>query len=919
MNNSRGNRYKNIVGFIVILMLILAIRLFVLTIIQHDKWSDSASEQNTKTIFTPAPRGNIYDRNGNVMATTKQIFTATFKASGLSTEQINDSALAFIDKLQADGDKYKDDFPIKISSDGKFYYTYDQDVDEWLRDNGFPLGTTPEQVLEKKRSEYGIDPDLDRYEAMDQLAEKYRVSLPINPKTMKFSYTQEKENFWKKFGFKDDQIKKGISAKKCFEELRKKYKIKKSLSDEDARKIFIVRNEIATNGFTRYVPITIGTNISKKSVIYFEEIGIPGVEVSSSSERVYPNNNAACHVLGYMGAISENEAKEYVKNKGYASTDLVGKSGIESAMEDKLHGTPGMKKVKVNSSGEYVSTISDKAPKKGKDVYLTIDMPLQLAAESALKDAIQKSPHSGSGAAVAVDVKTGDVLALASYPDFDLNMFADGISGDEWKKVQPTNKRDNLAPAPLYNNATMTSVAPGSTFKPVTSFAALKAGLDPNRTIVDRGHIDLGGRSFGCDLWNNGGGTHGAENLEWGIGNSCNYYFYCIATNKDWGTGASLGYKEDMTVEKILDMAKRFGLGSKTNIEIGEVVTPMASKQMKLDNYRYAAWEAIYENAYTYFPENIYNDPDKLNKQISTIANLIDENPSYDKLVKIIKEKTDVKADEVDNLATMVKFDYFNQATWTTADAFNVSIGQGDNNYTPVQMARYVAAIADHAKKNDLSLIYGVQGEGKKVKPEAQDIGVSESDWEAVVKGMKRVCSSGTLANLYSNYPITVAGKTGTAENQGIKQPADEVKYIKEHLGSINKASGSDVTWEQVEAQMKEMMLKEPEKYPTENDTVDAALIKASNHKVKYSAINSGKGGYESFAWTMVFAPADDPQIAVVVMLVEGGYSSNAAPVTKAILNQYFGLDKNSNSEDKNKEKENSYVKITNNGANVVQ
>ena len=164
-------------------------------------------------------------------------------------------------------------------------------------------------------------------------------------------------------------------------------------------------------------------------------------------------------------------------------------------------------------------------------------------------------------------------LAMASYPDYDPNIFAEGISTEDWESVQSTNPRDYLAPTPLYNIATKASVQPGSTFKPVTAVAALQAGLDPDLNIRDRGHIDIGGRSFGCSAWNMYGGTPGTLNLVSGIQNSCNYYFYCIATGTDWGTGASLGYDEDINIEKIMEVAQEFGLGQETGIELDEATT----------------------------------------------------------------------------------------------------------------------------------------------------------------------------------------------------------------------------------------------------------------------------------------------------------------------------------------------------------
>ena len=883
-------RYRLIVGFIVILMLILGVRLFVLAVAENGRWTEEASQQSTKTITTSAPRGNIYDRNGELLAGNRQIFNVTFNASSLTTEEINDSALTAVNRLLENGDEVVDDFAIEIDEDGNFSYTYDEDEKEWLRKNGYDTEITAYQLFSMTCAEYNID-DSDRYKAMDTLTEKYGVSLPITVRTMEYVYQTQKKNFWSKFGFTEKEIDEGMTAEECFDKLREKYKVDEDLSDSEARKIFIIRDQVANNGYTRYIPFTIAKDVSKESVIYFEESAVKGVSVTTGTERTYPEDNTACHVLGYMGAISESEADSYTSEDGYTSTDLIGKDGIEAAYESYLHGIPGVKTIRVNSAGEEVATISETEPEKGQDIYLTIDLDLQKTAETSLEKAIKGSEHSGSGAAVAVDVKTGEVLAMASYPDFDLNMFADGISTSEWESVQAENPRDALSPAPLYNNATMTSVSPGSTFKPITALTALKCGLDPYRQIQDRGRIEYGGRTFGCSAWNEYGGTHGSENLEWGIGNSCNYYFYCIATDKDWGTGESLGYTEDIDVDKMLEAASQFGLGEASGIEIYETVMPIATADTKMANYRYGAWNAIYDNASTYFPEEVTADYDRLSENITTIADYIYDNPDYQDLIDLIRENTEVKDDQVENVASMVKFDYFNQAEWTTGDVFNTAIGQGLNAYTPVQMARYIATLGNKGIRNELTLIKSVGGEEKSKASEAVDIGIPESDWKEVIKGMKRVTTSGTLSGVYgSSYPVSVAAKTGTAENQGIKQPADEVEYVKNHLSSFNSAAGTDVTWSQIEKKMKELMLDDPAKYSTENDAVDQALIEVSDYKINQSMINSEKDTYDYFSWTVVLAPADDPEIAVVVMLVEGGWSTTAAPVTKDILNAYFDL-----------------------------
>lgn len=886
------SRYRQIVGTIIVLMIILGVRLFVITVLQHDEWTVEASDQNTKTIYTTAPRGNIYDRNGQPLALNKQTFTATFNASSLSTEEINASALTLMNTLIKNNDKYTDNFPIKIGTTGKFYYTYDVKKRNWLKSEGFPTNLTAKQAFDRLREKYNIDATLGRKEAMTVLQDKYKLDPPISASSMEYTYDQQKYYFLAKFNIvreSDNEVDVDISAEDCFKQLRENYSVDKKLSNKQARRIFIIRNEIAANSFSKYLPITVASNVSNKTITYIEESATPGVEITSGSTRYYPNGLTACHILGYMGAISESEVEEYVEEKGYSASDLIGKDGLEASLEDKLHGTPGVTKIKVNSSGEYVETLSEEAAKKGSDVYTTIDLDLQKVTEKALKDAINKSSTSESGAAVAISIKTGEVLSLASYPGFDPNIFAEGISYKAWQSVQPSNPRDSWGPRPLFNIATNANVSPGSTFKPITAIAALESGLNPNASIVDRGFIEIGGIEWGCSSWNDYGGTHGSQTLEWGIGNSCNYYFFCIATGKDWGTGASLGYKQKISVDTLLGVAKQFGLGEKTGIELSESVLPLTSAAQKMESYRIGVWNAIYDDANKYFPQEVLDDDARLEKNISIIANWITDNPSYNKLISLIETKTEAKKSQVEALASMVKFDYFIQAQWGTGDQFNLSIGQGDNAYTPLQMANYVATLGNNGKKNQVSIVSGIEGEGKK-QTKATKLDIKQSSLDETIKGMKRVCTSGTLAGVFSGFPVEVAGKTGTAENQGIRQPKSEVSYIKSHLSRLNSTAGTSVTWSKVRSTMEKMMDEKPEVYYSEDSTVDDALIKASNYKITQAMINSGKGSYEYNAWTIAMAPADDPQIAVAVLLIEGGYSSNAAPVTKEIIAEYLKL-----------------------------
>lgn len=896
-----NSRFYQILAVMIVLVLILCVRLFVLTVIQKDEWTTAAENQNTKEITTLAPRGKILDRYGREIATNKQMFTLTFNVSGLSTEEINKTAYSLIQILEENDDEYVDNFPIKISGDN-YRYTFDDEKREWLEDRGYPDDFTAEQAFNALRSQYEIDPQLDRYEAADILQGTYGVYPPINVRSMTYTYDTKKEQFLEKYGLDTD-----LSAYEAFVQLRKTFKIDPELSDSEARKIFRIREEIQTLGYNRYLSATVAEDISEDTLIYVEERSseLRGVEIASDTVRYYPNGSTLAHVVGYMGSISDYQYEEYVTEKGYNADDLIGKDGIEASMESYLKGTDGVTRVRVDSSGNYIDTISETEPVAGQNVYLTVDLDLQKVAEDALKQGIESTAsgtsfkskygnvgmsrfsNCASGAVVAIEVETGDVLAMASYPDFDPNIFAEGISTEDWESVQSTNPRDYLAPTPLYNSATKASVQPGSTFKPVTAVAALQCGLDPNMSIRDRGHIDIGGRSFGCSAWNSYRGTHGSLTLRTGIQNSCNYYFYCIATNTDWGTGASLGFSEDISIEKIMEVAQEFGLGQETGIELDEVTTPLASAERKMEATKNSLWSYLYSNAIRYWPESVVEDEEALRKDLDTITGWIEENPGRGEIIERIKAQTQVSEDSVETVADICKYSYFNQAQWTVGDEFNISIGQGDNAYTPLQMARYAATLGNYGVRNQVSIVKGIEGEGETVKEEPYTIDVEKEDMDEVLAGMRLVASRGTLAATFGRFPIEVAGKTGTAERSGYINPVDEVGYVKEHLSSI--APG--VSWNEVEELIGDLMLEDPESYPTENDAVDDAVIKASGNKITQSDIDQFKDTYDEFAWVVTLAPADDPKIAVVVMLVQGGISSNAAPVAREIIGEYLQVD----------------------------
>jgi penicillin-binding protein 2 len=306
----------------------------------------------------------------------------------------------------------------------------------------------------------------------------------------------------------------------------------------------------------KYVPIVIkkGAGWETLSRIESRLFSLPGVFIEVTPARKYPYGSIAPHLLGYLGEISSEDI-EKERYKGARSSDLVGKCGIEERFENDLAGIKGLRRLEVDAGGRLVRVIDEKQPVPGKDLYISIDLDLQQAAEESMKDYV--------GALVALDPQTGRILALVSSPAFDPDAFAAGINNEEWKALNDPVSR------PLQNKALQGIYAPGSTFKIVMAAAALQEGIiTENTPFTCTSQFRLGRSVFRC--WDRRG--HGRTELYRALVESCDIYFYQV--------GLKLG------IEKITKYARAFGLGSKTGIDLpnesrGLVATP----DWKLERY----------------------------------------------------------------------------------------------------------------------------------------------------------------------------------------------------------------------------------------------------------------------------------------------------------------------------------------------
>ena len=291
-------------------------------------------------------------------------------------------------------------------------------------------------------------------------------------------------------------------------------------------------------GRAKYYPIVLASNITRDHVEIVEEnrLRLPGIEIEMKPVREYANSQLAAHLLGYIGEVSEKELNS-ATFENYNPGDYVGKNGIERALEKELHGTDGGRKLEVDARGRVLRTVSESYPSVGNSVVLTIDAAIQKQSERAFGDQ--------AGAAVAINVANGEILAFVSNPGFDPSLFSGKLPADVWQGYLDDKRH------PLENKALSGQYPPGSTFKMITALAGLQDNkINETTSINCNGSYELGTSTFKC--WNKKG--HGATNLKKSLRESCDVFYYQL--------GKKLG------VDKIAAAAQAFKLGAPLGIEL---------------------------------------------------------------------------------------------------------------------------------------------------------------------------------------------------------------------------------------------------------------------------------------------------------------------------------------------------------------
>ena len=663
--------------------------------------------------------------------------------------------------------------------------------------------------------------------------------------------------------YEANRIEKGTPLREAFEAVREIYSIDENISPYESRSLLGLINQLNIQGYLAYQPINIAYGIKDETVAKIEEglSGVPGINVSIEPVRIYPEGTTASHILGYIGKISQPfEIEKYIREEGYSPGTLIGKTGIEESFQLQLNGQSGVKKVEVDVIGNTTNVIEEIIPVPGDNIYLSIDLKLQKTAEEAMEHTLEQLSKGGtfrsdwgdftfgthrrkgrpyinanSGAVVVLDVKTGETLAMVSYPSYDPNLFSTGINNTDWLSLFPEDSDNPLAARPLYNIATQTAVQPGSTFKMVTGLTALEKGLNPLLRIRDMGYVTVGDKRFHCLIYTNTGGTHGYENFYEALRDSCNYYFYTLALGRNQRTGQDIGVK--IEIEDIVDMSKKLGLNDKTGIEINiptEVSGGVPDPQRKIITTKYLLKQMLQRIIEGYLMEEREFSDEEVNDAIDEIISWTELEETLSR-AEVVRRLYDMGIEpemrlpgEREGLADKIKYTYLNQAGWNISDTLNVTIGQGQSAYTPIQMANYISTIANGGYLNKVTLIDSIRNYNNvsilyEHQPQRERIELNDyENLEHVKVGMEMVADDGTARRIFQNFPVQVGVKTGTAERSGIN--------------------------------------------PSTGDTFD------------------------DFAWFVGFAPYDDPEIAVAAVLFQGGSGGYAAPMVREIIAEYLGL-----------------------------
>ena len=930
------NRIFILLCSIFILFMVLILRLFSLQIIHGEEYDQKLTTSILRKVNLPASRGAIYDRYGRPLAVNHVAYSIQIDDSAILDLSSHKSKLVldFAEYMKQKNTPLTDNLPISKTKPASFQFETVKEEQDWKKGLDIPknmLEASADEILAYYEKELNLSASLSEEEKrsiisfyisvndrnlmvlsllkiLEENNETLVDDLPITqqqPYSFLFDDNKGKELSWKNTVNMTKEDLQAYDATQTIYYLQDYFDIPKELPIDMVRKSIGIRYAMYLQRYYRYQPVTISLDVSTKTLANVEEVNdiFPCIIVGTNSLRDYPLGKYFAHIVGYTRKMTDKNYEMYKDdvdeegNKIYTMNDVVGQSGIESLYERELNGKDGEMIVEVDSIGRRMNTIESKNPVSGQDVFLTLDARLQKSAydilENTLKDVIKRKLNGGetrlqelfsrmlADNSISIDKICNSVegeqfilyqkiveqdpsfelkelteeerkQGKANPRDFALQVLTSAIDkgeisprqlilvlieqgkitadeqylaniqngvisplqviNDKLDSGELTPGDTNLDPCtgsvvisrvdsgellasvtypsydtnefsnnfnnsyyidllhrasttPLVNRPMSERKAPGSTFKMIPALAALELGLiTPSSTIMDLGYFTKAGKPYPkCWIYGSSGATHRAVNVAHALEVSCNYFFYELA----YRLGNSANGTTEQGISTLNEYMAAFGLNDKTGIEIGESAPMMATPTTKERSIR-----AINPNA------------------------------------------TD------------------SQVQWTDADSIRTYIGQSVNNYAPIHMTKYIATLANGGTRYKMHLVSKlVNPDGttaQKVEETVENIlELQPQNLDIVYQGMLLVTSGqkGTLRTIFRDFPIQVAAKSGTAEEDKSRS---------------------------------------------------------------------------SHSWFVCFAPYDDPQIAITVLLPYGEITgSPAAVIAREIIRDYMGL---------NYEPENHYI-----------
>ena len=525
----------------------------------------------------------------------------------------------------------------------------------------------------------------------------------------------------------------GVQPSELPEEEDEAQAVLADLADLLGESVEDLEHSISSSRSSPLRPRPVAVDVPEDTVLYIWEnqsTRYPGVYAELLPQREYPHGDVAAHTVGYLGEISAEEL-ESERYEHYQPGDVIGWAGVERTYEDTLRGEEGLRRLEVNPRGDVLRQLDEVLPTPGADLRLTLDLDVQQATEEALREGIEEARRTPDergiaptleapgGGVVVIDADTGEVHALASYPTFHPEEFVGGVSQDYYSGLL-----DSENDFPLINRAIQSSYPPGSVYKIVTAYAALEEGfISPDATLPCPARWEWNEQVF--TNWSNF--DSGEITMAQSLVESCNTVYYELA-RRIWNAEES----GDGDEEILTAAGEKWGFGATQGIDLPSERAGVVPGR----TWKRQFWESA---------------RDGYCAQAAAAADGSYEQRLYEELCSE------------------------QGARWRGGDAVNMSTGQGDVQTTPLQVANSFAAVANGGTLHTPRV--GLEAERRDGTvdeidgPLLGELGVSDSTLSVLRNGLEGVTSRGTAESVFSDFPTTIAGKTGTAEFGKSRQP----------------------------------------------------------------------------------------------------------------------------------------------------